>query len=532
MRAAALALALVAACAGVVARFAWLGRATFFADETVTAQRVSGRTDRDVNALFDGRIRPAREVHSFVDDPAGPPAIVAALATDEPQHPPLFYLIERGVVGVGGTSAVAFRVLPAALGVLGIALAWLLGLQLFRTREAAAVAAALVAVGPFFVEYARQAREFGLLVDVTLAACVALLWAFDRPASALRWCAFCALASAGLYTTPLFGLVLVGFVATLCFAPGPPRMRAAGFAAAVAVALAAFAPWMIATARAGNGVDARLAWAMVAYPVRLVVAKWAFALGALGFDLEYVHPALAGVAAAFAAVAVVALVVLGARATTPQWRRAAALLLPLVIVPLAYFVFRDAVQRAHFATIPRYLTTALTGAQFATAGMIGSGLSAARTWVRAAAFAAFAAFVAAGIASAAVQVASEDWWPNHEDMPVQSAVRTIDTTAHPLVVVRGASPLAFELARYLPGDTEMLLLDARTPFPRLPKRLSYYVEQPPASAEPPAGFEREDVTPRDASALGVLRGGLGQRARSRTTLWRLVPRAGRARAAQ
>ena len=34
-------------------------------------------------------------------------AIVAALATDEPQHPPLFYLIERGVVGVGGTSAVA-----------------------------------------------------------------------------------------------------------------------------------------------------------------------------------------------------------------------------------------------------------------------------------------------------------------------------------------------------------------------------------------------------------------------------------------
>jgi hypothetical protein len=76
--------------------------------------------------------------------------------------PPLFYLLEKGITQIAGNSEAALRLLPAAAGVAAL----LLLLSCARRRKDPALfwAAAFFAVAPYGIFYARQAREYGLLM--------------------------------------------------------------------------------------------------------------------------------------------------------------------------------------------------------------------------------------------------------------------------------------------------------------------------------------------------------------------------------
>jgi uncharacterized membrane protein len=520
------ALALIAACLGIGLRVAWLGHATFFADETVTAQRLAGVADRDIDALYDGRLHSAASLRALFATPAGATAVTQSLARDEPQHPPAFYLIERGAVATFGTSAGAYRALPALFGIIAIGLAFLVARRAFANGLAGAAAVTLVAASPFFVAYARQAREFALFVDAVLLAALALLWALERPRAVLRWGALCAASILGLYVSPLFVLVLVAFALTAAFAQ-IDRVRAwFGFVAAAAVALAAFAPWAVGTLRNGTGVDARLAWALVPYPLRLMAMKWGFAAGALAFDLEYAHPLLTVVAACVAVLAIAALVCLALRARAPEWRAGAALCLPLAIVPFAYLLVRDLAQHAHFSTIPRYLSASIVALTLALAGVLGGYLRSPARPVRAAAFAVTLALLVAGFVSSGAQVRAVSWWPNREDIDAQEAARAIGAAHAPIVVLQHPSPEPFELARYVHDDVDFLLLAAGA---RLapPRGRVLFVVAPDAAllaqvaALTKAGYALRDVTPASGGIVASFRRGVGRDAGA--SLLRLDP---------
>ena len=113
-------------------------------------------------------------------------------------HPPLYYLVLRGWVGLFGAAEWATRSLSMIVGLGQIVVTYLLARDLTKLRSVGLGAAFLMAVTPFSVEFGQEARPYTMiLLAGTLAA-----WAMWRQVrgGGWRWAVLYVTASlAGLY---------------------------------------------------------------------------------------------------------------------------------------------------------------------------------------------------------------------------------------------------------------------------------------------------------------------------------------------
>jgi len=124
----------------------------------------------------------------------------------DPVLPPFYFVMLHFWQQAVGESEVAVRALSALCSLLALAVAFRLATRLFG-RRAGLWMALLMAVSPFQVYYAQEARPYALCV--LLAA--GLLWMFVEACARLRWTAwlgYICLASLGLYTHYFFAFVL------------------------------------------------------------------------------------------------------------------------------------------------------------------------------------------------------------------------------------------------------------------------------------------------------------------------------------
>ncbi len=191
------------------------------------------------------------EIFSLETARLGWRALLAAVAADV-VHPPLFYLLLRLWLKLGGESLPWLKLFPTltALGALVPLLLLCRELRL-RARETNA-AVALAAVNGYLVAYAHELRMYSLLLLTTLAA----FWLCARflNARAVTRVDLCALFAAHLLLvyTQYYGWLVV-CVELLCVLMWR-RERARTFASLCALGALAFAPWAWAVARA---LDAR-----------------------------------------------------------------------------------------------------------------------------------------------------------------------------------------------------------------------------------------------------------------------------------
>ena len=78
--------------------------------------------------------------------------------------PPLYYALAWLWAKLFGHGEAGLRSLSAVVGTLTVPVAWRAGGELFGAARAGLVAAALVAVNPYFVWYSQEARSYSLLV--------------------------------------------------------------------------------------------------------------------------------------------------------------------------------------------------------------------------------------------------------------------------------------------------------------------------------------------------------------------------------
>jgi uncharacterized membrane protein len=89
-------------------------------------------------------------------------------------HPPLFYILLKIWIGIGGESLLWLRLLPAMVSILGIVPVFLLGRELRLSVAETTLALLLLAVNGYLIKYAQEVRMYGLLFF--LGACS--LWLF------------------------------------------------------------------------------------------------------------------------------------------------------------------------------------------------------------------------------------------------------------------------------------------------------------------------------------------------------------------
>jgi 4-amino-4-deoxy-L-arabinose transferase-like glycosyltransferase len=232
--------------------------------------------------------------------------------------PHLYYLLAWLWEKLAGDGEGALRSLSALFGVATVPVVWQIAREMFGLR-AAVVAAALVAVNPWFVWYSQEARSYALLALLGAASMLFFLRALRTESR--RDLALWALFSALALLTHYFAAFLVG--AEAIWLLWTMRSRAAAAAGAVASVGLALIP--LAASQRGEGHTAFID--EIALGTRIADLPKRFVTGELGTPTPVIGP-LAGLL-------VVAGLVLAFRAERSRTLLLGAVAAVSVLVPIA-----------------------------------------------------------------------------------------------------------------------------------------------------------------------------------------------------
>ena len=505
-------------------RFYALDRKVFWHDEVFTSLAVAGYTVEEVNRqLPPGSVVTAADLQRLqrINPNRNALSVISSLAADTPEHPPLYFVMARLWAEVFGDSVSSLRALSAVIGVLVLPCVFWLSRELFAPERAAWVA--VVAVSPFQVLYAQEARQYSLLAVVILSASAALLRAGRRQSRA-DWLVYAACLAAGLYTHPLFALVVLAHglytaVTNLSAVINakPPRLTPTlkGYALATLLGCAAFAPWLV-NAQAHLSVGEVGSWFDESIGVSKLLKRWLFDFGALFLDTAGPNVrSLYGVNSRLIDLAHVPVVMLEGFALYALCRRgerrAAVFVLSLAASTFLALAVPDLILGGQRSGVPRYmmatdLALQLAVAYFFALRMTGEDGGRGRRWE-----ALFLLIILVGVASCAVSSQASAWWNKGDSSRNIRAAPIINAAADPLVV-SDFSGYGFantlSLGRLLAPGTRLQLTTGR--------------DAPPTF--PPAGtvflFGSSEATRRGIEGGGRYR----VEQTGEPALWRLVPK--------
>lgn len=197
---------------GSLLRLTNLNQKPYWLDETYTLLRASSYTAQAATAaLFDGHVLSVADVLRYQQPSAhdqGALGTITGLATEEPQLPPLYFLLTRVWAQHFGTAPFAVRSLPAMASLFTFPVIYWLSLELFASPLAGWLAMALVAVSPINLRYADEARPYSLWLLLMVLACAAILRAIRQPTKR-NWGLYAGVIALGFYCHLLTGLVVL-----------------------------------------------------------------------------------------------------------------------------------------------------------------------------------------------------------------------------------------------------------------------------------------------------------------------------------
>jgi uncharacterized membrane protein len=234
--------------AGLYFRYTGLSEKLYWHDEAYTSLRASGYTAAEMIArVFDGTQKSIDEIQEFQrhNEEKTLGDTVVSLASEDSEHPPLYYLFVRFWMHWFGDSPAAVRSLSVVFALLAFPVLYWLCRELFEMQSAAWLAVALLSLSPFHVLYAQEARQYSLWTLTILSSGAALLRARRRMTKS-SWAMYGLVLTAGLYTHLFFVLVLASHIVFTATTEGfRLTRRSALFVWTVLGGLLAFSPWII-----------------------------------------------------------------------------------------------------------------------------------------------------------------------------------------------------------------------------------------------------------------------------------------------
>jgi uncharacterized membrane protein len=461
---------------GVALRFANLDLKVYGHDEIITLVRVAGFTRQEVRRqFFNGREIGIEDIQKF--QRAGSERdwtyTVKSLATEVPQHAPLYFVMARLWAEWFGSSAAATRSLPVFLSLLMFPCIYWLCLQLFRSSLVGWIAMALLAISPFHVLYAQQARPYSLLSLAALLSSGALLRAM-RVQTTSAWLAYAGTVAFGLYSQLLFSLVLAGHgvyvVVTERFRIN--RLSIA-YAASVAGGMVAFTPWLIIVAGNFSAIEGSMSWSAVAMSFPSMTVAWAGDFGRIFVDSGWMGSNLSrsnlhlgfvalliGLNAAAAAMVLYSLWFLWR--STPKW--VWLFIFTLIGMTSLPLIAADLVLDRRLSTSGRYFLPAYLGVQLAVAYLLAATMKASsgvwqrRIWQQVGVLLALS-----GLISCVFMSRAPVWWSHSHVYHNPSVARIINRSSQALLISESSDMEIFSLSYLLNPKIRLQLVGNTMP---------------------------------------------------------------------
>ncbi len=275
---------------GVFFRFVNLDKKVYWFDEAITSLRISGYTESEiVKQVCNGREIGVEDLQKYQHSALGKTLAdtVTSLRVEDSQHPPLYYMMARIWVQWFGDSVAATRSLSAVISLLAFPCIYWLCLELFNSSLTGWVAVALIAVSPFHVLYAQEAREYSLWIVTILLSSAALLRAM-RLKTKLSWGMYASTVALGLYAYPLTGLVTIGHgIYVIAIESFRLSQRVISYLLASLVGLLAFTPWIWVMITESDQINRTTFWLYMKSPWLVTLKNLTVFLSYFFIDFDY-----------------------------------------------------------------------------------------------------------------------------------------------------------------------------------------------------------------------------------------------------
>jgi uncharacterized membrane protein len=267
---------------GMIFRFSGLGQKIYWIDETYTSLRIAGYSETELVAeVYDGDVLTVADLYRY-QQPQRPWRDTLRSLTDSPQHPPLYFLIGRVWTQFWGSdtlSPIPLRSLSALFSLLIFPAVYWLGQELFEQPEPRWLAIAFVAVSPFQVLYAQEARQYSLWMVLTIASGATLLRAMRHkqpPNNWLNWGLYALLLTTSFYTFLLTAMVALSHGAIVAVASWRDRSTRLlwPYLLASAGAIALFSPWLWVMAVHARRVTSTASWVSERFSLDWLILRW------------------------------------------------------------------------------------------------------------------------------------------------------------------------------------------------------------------------------------------------------------------
>jgi uncharacterized membrane protein len=474
---------------GVFFRVVNLDRKVYWGDETLTSLRIAGYTKAElVQELFDGHLIGVEDLQKFQhpNPEKGVSGTINSIVVDTPQHPPLYFLMARFWVQWFGDSPGIIRSLSALISLLAFPCIYWLCRELFSSSLVGWVAIALIAVSPFQVLYAQEARPYSLWIVAILLSSTALLRAMrlgnrDTKTLISSWGIYAATLTLGIYTQLFFALVAIGHgIYLLAIEKFRFTKTVSGYLLASLAGFLTFVPWLLVIISNLSTVEETTGWSRQKETFFSWVKAWTRNItrtfldadpegGAIEFGFnnqwtELIRLTLVGMVVFLTGYAIYFL----CRHTS---KRVWLFIVTLIGVSCLPFILKDLISGGGLSGSTRHLVPIYLGINLAVAYLLASKISlvsrSARTqklWQIV-----LVAVVSSGVISCAISSQQEIWWNKTLSQTKYNpqVASIINQSTHPLLVSDELLTLILPLSHALNPKVQLQLV-VKPDVPQIP----------------------------------------------------------------
>jgi uncharacterized membrane protein len=345
-----------------------------------------------------------------------------SLATEDPQHPPTYYILARYWAQYFGSSVTAMRSLAAVISLLVFPAIYWLAWELFESPAVAGIAIALFAISPYHILFAQEARQYSLWTLTTILSTAALLKATraneenqDLTRLLYHWTMYALMTIVGLSTHLLFVCVAAAHAIYITIIANWRNIKTSiAYYTATLVAFIVSIPFLLNAVENFNQIRSTTIWAEQTNLLRLVT-RWIGSITIAFFDIGIDGSADGILLVLLIPISLIILALVGYAIyflckQTPK--RIWLLILLLIATTALFLAVPDILQGGRRSTNPRYLVPCYVGIQLAVAYLLSTKISTnidnfkqQKLWKIG-----MITLFSAGVISAGVSSQADMWW--------------------------------------------------------------------------------------------------------------------------
>jgi len=435
---------------GIFFRFANLEHKSYWIDEAFTSLRISGHLEREVaiQQLFDGRLVSPQEFQKYerANPDKGLIDTIRSVSIEETSSTPLYFILARLWNQCFGSSIASTRTLSAFLSVLVLPIVYWLCQELFASSLVGWIAVVLVAISPFHLLYAFQARAYSLWTLVTVLSSALLLRAMQGKTK-LSWGIYALSVAMGLYSHLLFGLVAISHG---IFVVINDKFRLSktviSYSLASLLGFLTFIPWLVAIYPNLKQIDYVPTFS--GFTLGSLVKMWSLNISRIFMDFNQCFPDIK---------------VIPCVTFNPVHKLVLFLIIPLTLLIgySFYFLDRKAPRQARLFILTltgftalllilpdittfeirrsvslRYSVPCILGIQLAVAYCLATNIfsQSSKFWQRKLWQAVTLILIAVGLLSCITIAQAKFWWDQGYNYHFEAVAKTINQSEHPLVI--------------------------------------------------------------------------------------------------